>query len=111
MGEGSDHLLAALLGSAEHCGRPSRREGNGQARAACSRPSRRLTRTAHEVARSPFLRARACGARPGVAELEGLYAGTDRAERGKRAMTCLARASAWKSRAQIKTTADRAGVR
>src|SRR6266852_5154128 len=111
MGEGSDHFLATLLGSAEHCGRPSRRGSNGQARAACSRPSRQLTRTAHEVARSPFLRARARGARTGVVELEGVYAGTDRTERGKRAMTCLARASAWKSRAQIETTTDRAGVR
>jgi hypothetical protein len=58
----------------------------------------------------PSYETRACGARTGVAELAGVYAGTDRTERGKRAMTCLARASAWKSRAQIETTTDRAGV-
>ena len=27
--KGSDHLLDTLLGYAEHCGRPSRRGGNG----------------------------------------------------------------------------------
>ena len=63
-------------------------------------------RTAHEVAWSPFLRARARGARIGVVELEDVYAGTDRIERGKRAVTCLARASAWRSRCRPKKRQD-----